>query len=46
MVKPAYGSRTNNNEARLGIKPERDTTRLLKDYWRLKRGLMIPGGLI
>ena len=45
MVKPAYDSRTNNNEAQLDIKSEHDITRLLKRYWRIKRGLMIPGGL-
>ena len=46
MVKPAYDSRTNNNEAQLDIKSEHDITRLLKEYRRLKRGLMIPGGLL
>ena len=36
MVKPAYDSRTNNNEAQLDIKPEHDITRLLKDIGGLK----------
>ena len=38
--------KTNNNEACIGVKPEIGIEVIKTSYWRLKRGLMVPGGLL
>ena len=45
MVKPAVGLKGNNNEACIGVKPEDGIGVIKMSYWRLKRGLMVSGGL-
>ena len=44
-IKPVVGLKTNNNEARMSVKPETGIEVIRTSYWRLKRGLMVPGGL-
>ena len=36
----------NSNEACIGIKPEIDIEAIKRSYWRLKRGIMVSGGLL
>ena len=46
MVKPAVVLKANNNEACISVKLEDGIEVIKMSYWRIKRGLRVPGGLL